>query len=71
MTQRIIYMGGMPTDLKWEVAVFICFLGLMIGVPSSPFTFMPYQAFGSAVQLQNLSSQKLWWRGWWHGPSAR
>ncbi|MBU6451993.1 MAG: hypothetical protein KGS72_09470 [Cyanobacteria bacterium REEB67] len=55
MTQRVIYMGGMPTDLRWEVAVFICFLGLMIGVPSSPFTFQPYAAFGSAVQLQNLS----------------
>jgi hypothetical protein len=56
MTQRIIYMGGMPTDLKWEAAVFICFLGLMVGVPASPFTFQPYTAFQSARQLQTQSA---------------
>jgi len=51
MTQRIIYMGGMPSDLKWEVAVFICFLGLMVGVPAAPFTFQPWGAFTSANQI--------------------
>jgi hypothetical protein len=55
MTQRIIYMGGMPADLKWEAAVFICFLGLMVGVPAAPFTFQPFSAFQSAKQLQSQS----------------
>jgi len=55
MTQRLIYLGGMPQDLKWEVAVFICFLGLMMGVPAAPFTFNPYSAFGSVMQVARQS----------------
>ncbi|MBS1995572.1 MAG: hypothetical protein JSS86_04645 [Cyanobacteria bacterium SZAS LIN-2] len=55
MTQRIIYMGGMPSDLKWEVAVFICFLGLLVGVPAAPFTFQPFSSFNSALQVAKQS----------------
>lgn len=48
MTTRYIYVGQI-TDLQWEVAIFTCFLGLMLYVPFNPFSFDPGQAFEGAV----------------------
>ncbi len=48
MTTRYIYVGQI-TDLQWEVAIFTCFLGLMLYVPFNPFSFDPAAAFEGAV----------------------
>jgi hypothetical protein len=47
MTQRILYQldNGTQINLQWEVAVYTCFMGLMLYVPFSPWNFNPNQAF--------------------------
>lgn len=51
MTQRLIYVGGSTGDLQWEVAMFTCFMGILLYAPSSFFDFSPNGAFGQASQL--------------------
>ena len=60
MTQRILYMmdTNSPIDLQWEVAVFVCFLGLMMYVPFNPWSFDPGQAFEAAMQSGQQIAQQ-------------
>jgi hypothetical protein len=47
MTQRILYQldNGTQINLQWEVAVYTCFMGMMLYVPFNPWSFDPSVAF--------------------------
>jgi hypothetical protein len=51
ITQRLIYIGGESSDLQWEVAMFTCFLGILLYVPGAFFTFNPAAGLASADKL--------------------
>ncbi len=51
MTQRILYLldTNAQINLQWEVAVYTCFLGLMLYAPFNPWQFDPGYAFEQIV----------------------
>ena len=59
MTQRIIYLmdTGATINLQWEVAVFTCFMGIMLYVPFNPWSFDPAVAFDMMAAGQSALQQ--------------
>lgn len=57
ITQRLEFLGSpMGTgDLQWEVATFVCILGLMIWASMNPFTYDPAKAWQGVEQFKDAA----------------
>lgn len=58
MTQRLNYTGGLTSDLQWEVMMLVCFLGILLWAPGSPFDFSPAAALAKAESLAQQAKEQ-------------